>query len=490
MNSSKVSMYVCGPTVYDDSHIGHARTYMTVDLIHRVMKHLNKETFLVMNITDIDDKIINKSSVTGMDWKETAKKYEDSFFHSMKQLNIEYPHVVIRVSEVIPQIIDYIQTMMDKGFAYPTKDGSIYFDTEKYKEEGYEYVSGHSDEVDKELFPPEVSEISESLNDFGVRNTKKSLRDFALWKGRKVNEVGFEAKFKFNQNTMNCFGRPGWHIECSTMIHETLGEQFDIHFGGIDLKFPHHYNENAQANAFHHPKFLQHKWCDDFKHTCHLCIEGLKMSKSLKNFTTINEILKITSPNVLRWLFMKYKWYDPMNYSEETLKEAKQIDEQVEQFFRKVENYPFERKNIKFTSKDKEWHQSFIQTKLKILQDLGNFEFDLFVHDILDAVKRFNIYLSLESSNESLVFEFKSMIENILHMLGFKYEIQSLSGTNDTKEIMEIIIDTRTSLRQMTRSKVLSKEDLFVVLDKQRKSLSENNIELQDTKENSLWWKK
>ena len=487
--NKKLSMYVCGPTVYDDSHIGHARTYITVDIIHRVMRYFNKETFLVMNITDIDDKIINKAKEANLDWKMVAKKYEDSFFDSMYKLNVLYPHVIIRVSEVIPEIIKYIQKIIDNGFAYPTKDGSIYFDTGKYKDAGYEYITDNSEELDKEMFPPEVSEISVNMNEKGVRNTKKNARDFSLWKGRKYDEVGFDAMFDYNSNQLKSYGRPGWHIECSTMIHETLGDHFDIHFGGIDLKFPHHYNENAQANAFHHPKFMKNKWCDEFRHTGHLCIDGLKMSKSLKNFTTINDILKITSPNVLRWLFLKYKWNEPMNYSEETLKEAKFLDEQLNQLLKRTQNFPFSRKDIKFLLKEKEWNQYLEKLRTEILFHLESLEFDSFVNLIQESIKRFNVYISLESPNESLVNHFVSDIKIFLEVLGFNYHKNSES--QNMKGCMNILVETRCDIRQLTRNKEIGKETknlLFDILDKQRKNLDEQNIQLQDTKDNSFWW--
>jgi len=481
MSSKQLRMYVCGPTVYDHSHIGHARTYMTVDLIHRTMKYLGSDTFLVMNITDIDDKIIQKAAETNTHWREVAKTYENSFFESMHKLKILYPHVIIRVSEVIREILEYIQVLIDKGFAYPTKDGSIYFDSEKYKEAGYEYVSGTTQEIDKELFPPEISEISENVEN-GLRNTKKGSKDFALWKGRKSSEIGFPANFTFENRVVSCYGRPGWHIECSAMINETLGDSFDIHFGGIDLKFPHHYNENAQANAYHHPKCLNQKWCGEFKHVGHLCIDGLKMSKSLKNFTTIDEILKYTSPNVLRWLFMKFKWTEQMNFSDETLKEAKLIDEQVLQLINKVQNFPFERKNIKFNSKEKDFESSVSISE----KPLETFEFDLFVQNILEFIKNFNIYLSKDYPNESICRWKLNSLESILQHLGFDYT-QNKSNI-ETKVWMNYIVQERTLIRQMTRLSEISKDKLFDLLDKQRKYLSEQNIKLQDTKDSSLWF--
>jgi cysteinyl-tRNA synthetase len=481
-----MKMYVCGPTVYDHSHIGHARTYMIVDVIHRVMRHQGWNTHLVMNITDIDDKIINKAEQEGKDWREVAKTYEDSFFDSMTKLGIEYPHHIIRVSEVIPQIISYIQKIIDNGFAYPTRDGSIYFDVQKYIDAGYEYVSESEEDS---CFPKEVSEISEHEQNH-IRNTKKSVKDFALWKGRKSSEVGFEASFKYQSVVLSSYGRPGWHIECSTMIHETLGEHFDLHFGGIDLKFPHHYNENVQANAFHHPIHKNGSWCDQFKHIGHLCIDGLKMSKSLKNFTTINEILKITSPNVLRWLFLKYRWSEPMNYSQETLKEAKYLDDLVFGFLKQIQNYPFQRKNIQLCEKDKCFGDFIFEWKTIIKEECKQYNFDIVILHIVEGIKRANIYIRDSDSNQTFVNEFVRILRKILDILGFQ---QNHSQSNDQKftELMNLTINVRNQLRSISRNKDVTKntkDEVFKILDHQRDSLKQIGIQIQDTKDNSLWF--
>ena len=192
----------------------------------------------------------------------------------MSKLNVRLPDRIIRVSEQIPQIILYIQQIISNGFAYESL-GSVYFDSNAYAKEGYDEV-----QLDLETIPG-----------------KKSPKDFALWKGRESHLVGFDAEFEFGLMKKSMFGVPGWHIECSTIIHNSLGTSIDIHFGGIDLKFPHHQNEIIQANAFYHPMYKNKKWCEKFVHIGHLCISGLKMSKSLKNFTTINSALETNTPN-------------------------------------------------------------------------------------------------------------------------------------------------------------------------------------------------
>jgi cysteinyl-tRNA synthetase len=403
-----------------------------------------------MNITDIDDKIINRAKEENVLWTQIASTYEQSFFTSMKQLNILYPDTIIRVSEVIPQIIHYIQVILDKGFAYVTFDGSVYFDTQSYKSAGYRYQGGEEE----------------------PSSFKKSSLDFALWKGRDSSDVGFEAEF----NGKRCYGRPGWHIECSTMIQETLGDHLDVHYGGIDLKFPHHYNEEAQSNAYHHPKYLESLWCDEFCHTGHLCIEGCKMSKSLKNFTTISDILKVVSPNVLRWLFMKYKWNEPMNYSEGTLKEAKYIDQQIKNLFQVVEKYPFDLKKIKYS-------ETNILSSLE--NHLSTYSFDEFTHELMTNIKKIHVELS-DCPNGSLTELKVYQIKMLLMMLGFDYT--SSNNNVVTDQWMKIIVDQRNLLRELTRKESISKKDVFEVLDQQRNGLKQLGVTLQDTKEQSLWF--
>jgi cysteinyl-tRNA synthetase len=333
-----LKVYGCGPTVYDNSHLGHARNYITTDLIIRTLRcHMNKNVRFVMNITDIDDKIIKKALETKQDWQEVAKKYEESFFEDMRKLNINYPDVIIRVSEVLSDIVEFIQTIIDNGFAYITEDGSVYFDSHSYVEKGY--LLNYDEDED-------YSEVSKT-----ILQQKKNKQDFALWKGRSDTDIGFDVLYKYDGKTIESRGRPGWHIECSVMIHKTLGPDIDIHFGGIDLKFPHHYNERIQANAYYHPKFLPNNnlvWSPTFYHIGHLCIQGQKMSKSLKNFTSINEALKITSANQLRLMFMLHKWTDQMDFSDTALIQAKSLDQTIVNFVKRTQTYPFDRQYVKW----------------------------------------------------------------------------------------------------------------------------------------------
>jgi cysteinyl-tRNA synthetase len=260
-------MYACGVTPYNDCHLGHAKVYSTIDLIVRAMRMTGKKVQLVMNITDIDQKIINKSKELNCYWKDVSRQYEKSFFQDMKKLNVEVPNVVARITDYVPEIVAYIQKIIDNGFAYVTSDGSVYFDSKAYVDAGY--VLDMSD--------PDFDNIDGS--DDGLETVdklpflgKKNKIDFALWKSRDKEDVGFEAQFKYGDTMIKTYGLIGWHIECSTIIHELIGPDIQVHFGGIDLKFPHHYNEIIQANAYYHPKFHPswtslHKWSKNVKIT-------------------------------------------------------------------------------------------------------------------------------------------------------------------------------------------------------------------------------
>lgn len=434
--SNLVTWYICGPTVYDSSHIGHARNYVTFDILRRILEgFFNYRVQYVMNITDVDDKIINKarrnylleqylatayeaktvlsdlnvafeeeilkqekklkvaqnefdeatssrrkdeladkikqeqlklqklqelngavkertekSLATGgkpgidllisdgvgdvlasyLDAKEGstvtdlaiyrahAAKYEKEFLEDMQNLGVKPPMVLTRVTEYIDIIKDYVQKIIDQGFAYVAK-GSVYFNTRAFQEAGHIYGK---------LNPWAVgsSELaSESESNFDSRE-KQNNCDFALWKASKIGEPFWESPWGQ--------GRPGWHIECSAMASHVIGKSIDIHSGGVDLQFPHHDNELAQAEAFYGCS----QWVNYFIHSGHLAIEGLKMSKSLKNFVTIREALQKYTARQLRFLFVNQLWDKPMNFSESVMSEAIAKEKQFQNFFKIVKN--------------------------------------------------------------------------------------------------------------------------------------------------------
>lgn len=326
MTGRRVTWYMCGPTVYDSSHMGHARTYVAFDVLRRIMTHMfNYDVVLTMNITDIDDKIINKSREAGVSFEELARSQEKSFLADMESLGVLPPDVMTRVSEYVPEIISFIQGIIKNGFAYES-GGSVYFNTVSYKTSGHHKYG--------KLFPEAVGNSKLLEEGEGALSTSAGLRDkrdandFALWKASKPGEPFWSSPWGN--------GRPGWHIECSAMCEGTLGSfnhgSIDIHSGGIDLKFPHHENEVAQSEAYHNCS----QWVNYFIHSGHLHIEGLKMSKSLKNFITIKDAVEHYGARQLRLLFLLQRYNAPMNYSATQMESAASEEKVFIEFFDNV----------------------------------------------------------------------------------------------------------------------------------------------------------
>lgn len=318
--SNQVTWYICGPTVYDSAHVGHASNYVRFDIVRRILsEYFGYDVIVQMNITDVDDKIIRKANERQEPFSEISQFYEREFLEDMEALNILPADYVTRVSEYIPEIVDYIEGIIDNGFGYES-EGSVYFDTVSFTAKGYNYGKVAPWCVGKADLLAEGEGVL-TANDKAVAEQKKCPNDFALWKKSKEGEPTWDSPWGP--------GRPGWHIECSAMASTVLGSVIDIHAGGVDLRFPHHSNEIAQAEAFHGC----HQWVNYFLHSGHLHIDGLKMSKSLKNFITIRECLKRYNARQLRLLFLGHKYDAPMDYAEHSMIEAVNLDRTLTDFF-------------------------------------------------------------------------------------------------------------------------------------------------------------
>lgn len=295
LHGKKVGMYVCGVTVYDLCHIGHARSAIVFDTIYRYFRYRGYDVTFVRNFTDIDDKIIKRADEEGVDFKIIAEKYIGEFDVDMGRLGLEKPSVEPRATEHIPEMIQLISTLIQKGFAY-RGGGDIFFSVEKFKDYG-------------KLSKRNLEDMQAGAR-VDIDEKKENPLDFALWKASKSGEPFWESPWGK--------GRPGWHIECSVMSQKYLGETFDIHGGGRDLTFPHHENEIAQSEAATGKPFARY-WI----HNGFVNINKEKMSKSLGNILTIKEILKDWHPEVLRLFFLSHHYRSPVDYSEEGLVEAK-----------------------------------------------------------------------------------------------------------------------------------------------------------------------
>ena len=297
LEEGKVKMYVCGPTVYNFFHIGNARPFVVFDTLRRYFIWRGYEVKYVQNFTDVDDKIINRAREEGITAPEVSEKYIKEYFEDAKALNVLPADVHPKVSEHIDDIIDFVQTLIDKGYAYEA-DGDVYYSPRKF--EGYGKLSGQN-----------IDDL-ESGARIAIGEVKHDPLDFALWKAQKEpDEIAWKSPWGM--------GRPGWHIECSTMARKHLGPTIDIHGGGQDLKFPHHENEIAQSEACNGVPFAQY-----WMHNGYITIDGVKMSKSLNNFFTVRDIRKLYSGDVIRFFLLSGHYRSPINFSDVLMEQAKQ----------------------------------------------------------------------------------------------------------------------------------------------------------------------
>lgn len=296
INENEIKIYVCGPTVYNYFHIGNARPFVVFDTLRKYLEYRGKNVKFVQNFTDVDDKIINRAREEKISAGEVSEKYIEEYFKDAEALNVTKASIHPKVTENMKEIIEYVQTLIDKGFAYEV-DGDVYFSTRKF--EGYGKLSKQNIE---ELEAGARIEIEEK---------KKDPLDFALWKAQKVgDELAWDSPWGN--------GRPGWHIECSVMSTKYLGETIDIHAGGQDLTFPHHENEIAQSESFTGKQFANY-----WMHNGYITIDNEKMSKSKGNFFTVRDILKDYDGEIMRFFLLSGHYRSPINFSRELMEQAK-----------------------------------------------------------------------------------------------------------------------------------------------------------------------
>lgn len=292
----KVKMYVCGPTVYNYFHIGNARPFVVFDTLRKYLEYQGYKVKYVQNFTDVDDKIINRAREEGITAPEVSEKYIEEYYKDAAALNVKKATVHPQVSKTIPDIIQFVEDLIEKGYAYEV-DGDVYYRTRKF--EGYGKLSGKN-----------IEDLIAGAR-IAVGEKKEDPLDFALWKARKnEDEIAWESPWGM--------GRPGWHIECSAMAKKYLGETIDIHAGGADLQFPHHENEIAQSEAHNGCTFANY-----WMHNGYINIDGEKMSKSLGNFKTVRDLLKVYDGEVLRFLILSGHYRGPIDFGEEILTQSK-----------------------------------------------------------------------------------------------------------------------------------------------------------------------
>lgn len=430
LEENKIKMYVCGPTVYNYIHIGNARSVVAFDVIRRYMEYRGFEVTYVSNFTDVDDKIIKGAVQENLTPLELSDKYIAAFYQDTDALNVKRATANPRATNYIDKMITFIQDLMDKGFAYEA-EGDIYFRVAK--SEGYAKLANKNLE---ELLQGASGRTDEETA------RKESPADFALWKAAKKDEISWPSPWGE--------GRPGWHIECSVMSSDLLGDTLDIHAGGADLEFPHHTNEIAQSEAKTGKKFVNY-----WMHNGFVNVSGEKMSKSLGNFKTVHEMLDVVSPTVLRFFLATTHYRRPVNFTDEAVQDAENNVKKIENAYRNLEVEG--QADLEVLAKFKAEFETAMDEDFNIANGLTVF------YDFITWVNKGN--------GGS---EIKAFFDDILLILGLHFENQDVRLDAEIEELIEA--------RQAARAA----RD-FAQADKIRDELKAQGIVLEDTAQGVRW---
>ena len=439
--TKKIKIYLCGVTVYDESHIGHARTIIVFDVLRKYLESKKVEVDFVQNFTDVDDKIINRATKENVTAEEISSKYIENYFRDFEELNVKRATNYPKATEHIEDIIEFIKKLIDKEVAYVSNNG-VYFAVSKFSEYG-------------KLSKKKIDEL-QSGSRIQIDETKKDPADFAVWKFSDMDPTWDSPWGK---------GRPGWHIECSVMSLKYLGENFDIHGGGRDLIFPHHENEIAQSEACTNLPFAK-----IWMHVGMVTISGEKMSKSLGNTKSIKHVLENWGANIIRLFCLSGHYSKVIDYSEEMLKENLIKWRQVETCY------------YELIHAESENHEKNTQNIEKIGIEFDEaLESDFNTHLALSAffqlVKETNRLAAEEKLAKESAQIIKKEFERMTNILGLVIP----EMTQDKKQAIDDLIQNREKLR---------KEKQFEEADKIRGQLNEMNVELIDHKERTIWMKK
>lgn len=442
LDPPNVKMYICGPTVYDYFHIGNARSFIMADILRRYLLYKGFNVTFAMNITDVDDKIINKSNEEKIDPKLFSRKFTDAFFEDISKLKIKPADIYPKATEHIDDIIGMIKTLEQNGLAY-NKNGNVFYNVMKF--EGYGKLSGKK-----------VADL-ESGARVEVNEEKISPLDFALWKKAKEGEPYWESPWGN--------GRPGWHIECSAMSCKHFGDTFDIHAGGNDLIFPHHENEIAQSEGANGKPFVKY-WV----HFGFLNIDNEKMSKSLGNFFTARDILKRYSAETIRMFFSQAYYRGPLNFSDELLASAEKGLDKVNNLVRRVNN---ELQNVSSGTMPKFNFGLYINNFESAMDDDLNTSQAVAV--IFDFVREVNTVINeTEKIDNQFFMDVKNFLQSTAaSVLGIvDFDIEENASSLD-KELIDLLIRIRSEAKQGKN---------FQLADKIRDELKSLGIVLEDSK--------
>lgn len=440
IDPGKVKMYVCGPTVYNYIHIGNARPAIVYDVVRRYFEYQGYEVIYVSNFTDVDDKLINRSKELNESVETIAERYINAFYEDTGALNVRRATSNPRVMNHMDDIIQFIQDLVDEGYAY-VSGGDVYYRTRKFEDYG------------------KLSH--QSLNDLkvGARieqgEHKEDALDFTLWKAAKEGEISWDSPFGK--------GRPGWHIECSVMAYKELGATMDIHAGGTDLQFPHHENEIAQSEAHNHATFANY-----WMHNGFINIDNEKMSKSLGNFVLVHDIIKEIDPDVLRFFMISVHYRSPINYNMELVNAAKNGLERIRNSYKAI----IERAEIATDVTDQTEYITEINKILAQFEEVMNDDFNTAnaITAWFELTKLANKFVLENTTSLAVLERFKDVYQIFSDVLGVPLVGQEAEVLLD--EDIEALIEERNEAR---------KNKDFARADEIRDSLKEQNIILEDT---------
>jgi cysteinyl-tRNA synthetase len=446
IHPGKIAMYVCGITVYDYCHIGHARTSVAFDVIARFLRSQGWDLNFVHNITDIDDKIIRRANELGEKFDELTRRFIDAMHEDEKSLGILPPSVEPRATEFIGPIIEIVTTLIAKGHAYAAANGDVYYRVTSFK--GYGKLSNKN--IDELLAGARIE----------VDEVKEDARDFVLWKAAKPGEPSWSSPWGD--------GRPGWHIECSAMAKKCCGDQLDIHGGGADLQFPHHENEIAQSEAAN-----GHSYVNYWMHVAPLRVDGVKMSKSLNNFFTIRDVLEKYHPEIVRFFLISSHYRSPINYSEDNLIEARAG---LERFYVALRDY----KDVAPASLSDLQNSAYYQAFVEAMND--DFNTRVALAAMYDMVRGLNN----ARTNNAIAVDLASQLKALGLILGILQENpdtflqQCATGAFSSDEVEKLIAE-----------RIQAKADKnYARADEIRKFLITRGVVLEDSKTGGTQWRR
>jgi len=442
---NEVRMYVCGPTVYNYIHIGNARPAIVFDTVRRYFEYKGYTVHYVLNFTDVDDKIIDAAKERGENVDQVSNQFIQAYLEDVEALGVKRATHHPRVTETMAEIIEFIQGLIDKGYAYEV-DGDVYFKPRIFNDYG-------------KLSAQSIDELRAGAR-IQVGEKKEDPLDFALWKKAEDGEVSWDSPWSK--------GRPGWHIECSAMAKKYLGPTIDIHAGGQDLAFPHHENEIAQSEALNEQTFANY-----WMHNGYMNIDDEKMSKSLGNFILTRDLIKQHDPTIVRFFMLSVHYRSPINFTDELLNSAKNSFERIKIAYENLEHR--KQSSMNLTTNNEEWLERIQQLKEAFETAMDDdFNTAKAISVIFDLTKEANVYLQQDQTSTTVLEAFQEQIITLLNVLGIELKQEEEMLDED----IEALIEERNNAR---------KNRNFARADEIRDLLKEKNIILEDTPQGTRW---